>query len=195
MAPAADNSEIAASQRDDAARLLCTRIRAGDEAVFVTLYEAWFDRLMAFAITSTRRDEAFAADVVQETFLRVIRSLPPLTTAPALESWLITTARRVAIDTMRSERARRSREGLRLNKPAQVTREQRELDSLDSIEALTSAINALEAQEREALLIRVASGLSMAQAAASMGITQGAAHGRVRRSLEKLRSAFARVMP
>lgn len=192
MAPAADNSEIAASQRDDAARLLCTRIRAGDEAAFVTLYEAWFDRLLSFAISCTRRDEAFALDIVQETFLRVIRSLPPLTTAAALESWLMTTARRVAIDTMRSEHARRSREGLRLNKPTQETREQGELDS---IEALTSAINALEAQEREALLIRVASGLSMAQAAASMGITQGATHGRVRRSLEKLRSAFARVMP
>lgn len=169
---------------------LCARIRAGDEVAFTILYAAWFDRLMAFARAATRRDEAFAADVVQETFLRVIRSLPLLTSDPALESWLFTTARRVAIDTLRSELARQGRERTLPELTPSNTGPEQEL-----VAALAQAIEALEAHEREALVMRVTSGLTLVQAAASMGITADAAHGRVRRSLTKLRTALARLIP
>jgi RNA polymerase sigma-70 factor (ECF subfamily) len=168
---------------------MCARIRAGDEAAFVELYEAWFDRLMAFAMKSTGRDEAFAADIAQETFVRVIRSLPVLDSRAALEAWILTTARRIAIDALRSELARARRE--RSSPPGA----QASGADPDALAALRASLDELEAREREAVVVGIGQGLTLAEVALSLGVTSGAASGRVRRSLQKLRTVIARMMP
>jgi RNA polymerase sigma-70 factor (ECF subfamily) len=179
-----------ASVADDAARELCSRIRAGNEAAFTSLYEAWFDRLMAFAMSATRRDDAFAADVVQQTFLRVIRGLPALSSAAALEAWMLTTTRRVAVDLLRAElaRARRERAAGHDHRTSDAAAPATAPGREELAAQLAAAISALERSEHDALLVRVGEGLTLPQCAGALGISEGAVQGRVRRSLAKLRT-------
>ena len=67
-------------------------VARGDRGALAELYERWFDECYRIARGLTRRDESFCLDVVQETMLRVIRSLRRLETEAQLRAWAAGTA-------------------------------------------------------------------------------------------------------
>ena len=79
----------------DSDRLLIAQIRQGDERAWQELIERYEGRLLAFAIRRLR-DRATAEDVVQSTWLTLVRSADSITSPQAVAGWLCTTARREA---------------------------------------------------------------------------------------------------
>ena len=82
------------------------RARAGDEAAFGELYDAWFDRVydLAFRIL---RDPNATADVAQDTFLTAWRGLADLRDPDAFGGWIRRIARNAALNRRkRDQRAR-----------------------------------------------------------------------------------------
>ena len=74
-------------------RRLVQRIKAGDESAFDLVYEAYRHRLFAFLYRMTRcRDTA--EDLLEETWVRVVRRIDTLRDETRLRAWLFAVARR-----------------------------------------------------------------------------------------------------
>lgn len=89
-----------ASSQTDA--LLIDRIRAGQADAWGTLIERFEGRLLAF-VDSRLRDRAASEDVVQETFVGFLTSLPNYDAARSLETWLFSIAAHKLTDALRRQ--------------------------------------------------------------------------------------------
>jgi len=172
---------------------LTAAIAAGDERAFGAFYEAWFDRAYALARSISRRDEAFCLDVVQDAMLRVVRAMKPLPDEAAVTHWMGRVLYTTALDHLRGEARRRRREervgaeaAARVVGPEDAAAE-REQDA--RVRWLERQLTELSGADRLLVTERFQHGRTLEAAGAAAGITGNAAHGRLRRIVERLRAA------
>ena len=87
---------------DDAERLLVTRIRQGDAAAWEECISRYEGRLLAF-VASRLGNRAASEDIVQETFLGFLVSLPNYDGSTPLDSWLFSIAAHKLTDSLRRQ--------------------------------------------------------------------------------------------
>lgn len=171
---------------DAAAQRMTHGIVQGDSAALASLYEARFDWMLILIQRTTRRDESFALDCVQDAWLRIARSPVRCANAAALDGWLRRVALSAALDRVRSDAARRMRE---------VTAASEIRSALAAIESLQGELRAALAQcstdDRGLLLMRYRAGMTLAQIGAACGLGAAAVDSRLRRLLISLRSTIA----
>jgi len=85
-------------------QLLIESIRRGDEDAWRRLIERYEGRIRAFVRSRLKRQEQ-VDDVVQETFIGLLRSLPHYDASRSLESYLFSIAHYKVIDALRSDSA------------------------------------------------------------------------------------------
>ncbi|MFZ2875255.1 MAG: sigma-70 family RNA polymerase sigma factor [Phycisphaerales bacterium] len=180
-----------AGASDEATAALTRAIHAGDARAFEALYRAWYPRIVGLAIAASGRDESFALDVAQDTMLRVASGLPVLPSRAALASWMHRTTLRVVIDRLRAARRRECRE--RAASRPEAARA--ELGSDRTVLGLGRLLADLPLSDYEALRARVIEDRTLNQTGVASGVSGDAAHGRVRRAMEGLRTAFSRLLP
>ena len=159
-----------------------------DDAVLRRLWEEHAGPLLAFVLRLTGGDRGRAEDVVQETLLQAWRHPEVLDPARGpVRPWLLTVARRVAIDHYRARQAR----------PTEVGDEGlAELGTDDGIdEALerwlvSDALATLAPAHREALLHTYYAGRTVTEAATVLGIPVGTVKSRVFYGLRALKLAL-----
>ena len=170
------------------------RIAAGDERAFAAFYEAWFAPALALARAVSRRDEAFCLDVVQDVMLVVARRLPALDGDPSLRAWMTRTDVNAVTDRVRAESRRRRRERAVADKaPAARAEPWLELAEQERHAWLSASVAALPAVEQALVQARFGGAASVTAVADDLGITPDAAHGRLRRALDKLRLKAAEL--
>lgn len=173
---------------------LTARTRDGDPDAFETLYRAWFPRVYALARASTRRDEAFCLDAAQDVMLRAARGLPVLADDAALAAWMTRTTMSVCIDLIRRDSRRASRDAAprpgATSSPTHLT----PATHPDDLAWLARAVGQLPTGDYELLIARIARELSLRESGLATGLTEDAAHGRIRRTLLRLREAAERMM-
>lgn len=86
----------------DTAAWLIDKIRSGDQAAWQELIDRYEGRLGAF-VRARLRDRSSVEDVVQETFLGFLRSLPHFDASRDLESYLFTIAAHKIRDHLRKQ--------------------------------------------------------------------------------------------
>ncbi|SFI56652.1 RNA polymerase sigma factor [Planctomicrobium piriforme] len=86
----------------DADRELVKRVRAGDQSAWQQLIAQYEGRLQAFVV-SRLQDRTLAEDVVQETFLGFLTSLPNYNDATPVESFLFAIAAYKLTDVLRRD--------------------------------------------------------------------------------------------
>ncbi|HEX8203483.1 MAG TPA: sigma-70 family RNA polymerase sigma factor [Isosphaeraceae bacterium] len=86
----------------DAERLLIAQVRAGDSRAWQQLIERYEGRLVAF-VDSRIHDHAASEDVVQETFVGFLTSLPHYDEARDLEAYLFSIAAHKLTDHLRKQ--------------------------------------------------------------------------------------------
>ena len=92
--------------KDDRALLLLVRERGKDaDPSFRALYERWKDELFGF-LARLLRDDALAEDVLQETFLEVVRSIKAYRGEGHLWGWVRRIAASKALMRLRHEKLR-----------------------------------------------------------------------------------------
>jgi len=96
----------------DAARITLG-IRRGDRAAFSCFYDTYSTLIFHTARTFTRRDEATCLDILQDTMIRVIDSIPTLHSHEEIRAWLTRATRCAAVDHLRKEHRRWKREHAR----------------------------------------------------------------------------------
>src|SRR5438552_4916988 len=84
----------------DSDRLLIQQIRAGDQTAWNQLIARYEGRLLAFA-DRRLRDRAASEDVVQETFIGFLNSLPNFDDRRELQTYLFTIASHKITDQLR----------------------------------------------------------------------------------------------
>src|SRR5919108_2394042 len=96
---------MAGGQRSDPddAHLL-TALRAGDEAAFVELVDMYGPALLRLALAHVR-DRAVAEEVVQETWLAVLRGIDRFEGRSSLRTWIF----RILMNTAKTRGAREAR--------------------------------------------------------------------------------------
>ena len=154
---------------------------------FDALARKYADDLFRFGVWLCG-DRTLAHDLVQETFMRAWKALDSLKDVDAAKSWLITILRREYARTF-------ERKVPPLTDIDNVTvAEETELPPEDRTERdlLRQAMLELEVKYREPLIMQTVVGLSIAEIAAELDLTESAVMTRVFRAREKLK---ARLQP
>lgn len=171
-------------------QLLLRRIRQGDGAAFAQFYDAYFDACLGYARSCTKRDADFCFDVVQELMLRIADKPPQLQRAESLDVWLRKSVFNHAVDRLRAEGRRRKREGQAAERASDRVSREPVHDAIEAEERswLETQLATLPALERELLEARFLDRRTLADSGAHVGLGVDAAHGRIRRTLLRLRS-------
>jgi RNA polymerase sigma factor (sigma-70 family) len=144
---------------------LIARVRAGDDAAFETLYDAYHRRLLAFCqhMLGSREE---AEDVVQHTFLAAYRCLRAGDDVVALKPWLYTIARNRCVSVVRARR-----EEIALEDRAPATEGlAAEVDRRADLRLLVRDVQRLPPDQRAALVLFEVGDHSHQEIAAVLGV-------------------------
>jgi len=182
---------------DSRAIRLSKAIRCGDESAFREFFDVWMRAIEAWSRTFIPSDEHLALDIVQETMIRVIRSLPALDSHAALVAWLRAANRSAAIDLLRRRLASQARERAAAKpETSESVHAQHHAKSAPfghdrDFTALTQALATLSPDDQLLLRLRSDSSASFEQLASSLGGTPDSLYGRARRALARLRTLLS----
>src|SRR5215471_17077927 len=168
------------------------RLRAGDTNAFDELYDAHRPRLFAFLLRMTR-NRTLAEDLLDETWLRLVRHAPRLLPDTRLGPWLFTVARNLYWNHRRALFVSDGSldELLTLWPSPAPWPSPFDIAAAGELERrLELALSTLSPQYREILLLVGHEGLTPTDAAAVCGISPEA----VRQRLLRARAALARKL-
>ena len=168
---------------------LTTAMAAGDTRAVEAFYREYFDLLYAQACRITGRDEAFCLDVVQESVLRVIRSVRPARTRAQFVAWLRLVVQTSAYDLLRTESRRRRRELIVATANVGAGQESHDDQYIESerLQWLRSQISLMDPQMVRMIELRFQDRWTLARIAQFLGLSVGTVDGRLRRALRELR--------
>lgn len=163
-------------------RELIAAINAGDASAFEVLYFRYRDWVVGLAFRFTRDSDA-ALDVLQETFLYVLRKFPGFRLTANFKTFLYPAVRNLSIAARRkAERYQASEESLRrLENTAGPTGTESASGDLETVLA------ELPEEQREVVLLRFVEGLSLGEIAQAMEIPLGTVKSRLHNALQALR--------
>ena len=186
----------AAALDSDAA--LMARVQAGDHGAFEPLVRRYEKRLFGYFLNLVE-DPATAADLAQETFVRVYRAVPRYRESGRFESWLF----RIAANLVRSRRRRPDQRAahVSLEETPAAERElaarggERRPDEAawraELRDALEKALPQLPLVFREAVVLRDVQGWSYREIAEMLGVEEGTVKSRAHRGRQRLRELLA----
>ena len=152
------------------------------DLAFEQLYRSSRDDLYAY-LSGMLRDRSAAEEVTATAFERAFRKRRRFDSRRGgPRAWLFGIARNAALDELR--RRRRQAE---LADPADVGRPQANQDERRAVVA--AALGSLDARERELVALKFFAGLSNAELAAVLGISESNAGTKLHRVITKLREA------
>lgn len=165
------------------------RFLAGDGAAFDRVVEAYQAPLLRFA-RGVLGDAAAAQDVVQETFIRLLRSAGSLQEHGKLQSWLYRTCRNLAIDQMRKEKSMgRTEHQASAEGGAEFPAPDGEVERKAMFEHVAVRMQKLTPKERECIVLKVLEGKSYREIADITGISVSNVGFQIHNGLKRL-SAF-----
>jgi len=169
------------------------RYAEGDDASFEVLYDLLAARLYRYIRRHTP-DPNRSDDLLQETFLRMHKARGTFLSGAAVLPWAFAIARRLVLDD-----ARRGRhapviiedDDRRLSNPLVASEQPEQLfEARESAQRFAVAFAHLPQSQRTAFELLKQDGLTLAQAAAVLGVTVTAVKLRAHRAYESLRAAL-----
>lgn len=175
---------------------LISLARQGDQSAFEALLTRYEKQVYHQALRLLANPED-AADVTQEVFLKVWRSLPSFHGESSFSTWLYRLTDNAAIDLLRREKKRRGDASLddeeyqwdsTLADPDASP--QRELERKELHRSVQEGLNKLSEEHRRILVLREINGLSYEEIAEILALTAGTVKSRLARA----RTALARIL-
>ena len=190
---------------DEADEVLLQAYRAGDVRAFERLVARYEKPIWNF-LRRFVADAATAEDLLQEVFLRVVKSADEWRGAAKFSTWLFTIARNLTVD--QSRRAVH-RNAASLDGPAHAGSDStatlhdrlpspdRRADDLasdrETKRRIDEAVATLPAEQREVFLMREVMEMPFAEIATAVGASEPTVKSRMRYALEKLRAALVEL--
>jgi RNA polymerase sigma-70 factor (ECF subfamily) len=177
---------------DDAQRI--ERARMGDAAAFESLMRQYERPLYGFIYRLMANNADDAADLLQETFIKVYRALSRIPEGVNFPAWLYRVARNCCLDEMRRRRRAHwvvwdGARGAALAEQAGDTDPERMVLDREGDSGVTAVLARMSPRNREALILRECEGMSCEEIGAVFGISRKA----VKSMLFRARDEFRRV--
>ena len=177
---------------------LLARAKEGDDAALEDLLRRYQPRIYRFGMKMCRNPDA-AEDVVQETLLAMVRTLPGFRGDASVSTWLYTIARSFCIKRRRRRKFAPARElSLESDRPVEAANlpdsaapPDRVVEDHETRQALEKALASLSAPYREVLVLRDVEGLSAAEVASVTGLSVEAVKSRLHRARAAVRRVLA----
>jgi RNA polymerase sigma-70 factor (ECF subfamily) len=184
---------------------LMAAYQKGDLGAFAELVARHEKRLWNF-LRRFVRERTVAEDLLQEVFLRMIKSAPEWQPTAKVTTWLYTIARNLCTDHARRavHRDAVSLDGQgasdgsglrplveRLPGPARGA--ESEVMGREIVERIDAAVNTLPVEQREVFLMREVMDMPFAEIAAAVGSSEPTVKSRMRYALERLRTALGEL--
>ena len=188
----------------DEAELLA-RLRAGDEAAFVVLVDRYHTSMVRLASTFVP-NRAVAEEVVQDTWLGVLRGLEMFEGRASLRTWLF----RILVNRARSTGVREHRsipalldepavdprrfasDGHWVEPPAPWTEEvENRLAAADTVERIRRLVEELPALQRQVITLRDMEGLGAGEVCDILQISEGNQRVLLHRARSRVRRILA----
>ncbi|WP_426752493.1 RNA polymerase sigma factor [Myxococcus sp. Y35] len=169
---------------------LMERFLDGAQDAFEDLFARHAGRVQGF-LARMVRDGALAEDLLQATFLSVIRSRGRYEPGTRFTSWLMTIAANAARDALRHQRHVDAYSASEAPSPAEAAGPDASDPSLRR--HLLDALQQLHPDHREAVVLSKVEGWSFEEIGALRGISAGAARLRAHRGYEKLRELLGEL--
>jgi len=173
---------------------LVERLRRGDPDAFDAVYAAFNTRLFTFLVRLSRRRDV-AEDLLEETWLRLVKHARRLAADTRLGPWLFTVARNLHVSYIRSRMLEDSAAASLIGLwPFSLDRSSPfEAVAASELERrIERALAAMPAASREVLLLVAVAGMDHSDAADICGITPEALRQRLHRAREMLSKALER---
>lgn len=154
--------------------LLVVRWQRGERAAFGELVRMW-ERSLFYYLRRIVATEADAWELLQETWLKVYRSLGTLREARALPAFLYTTARHLAVSRMRGRGSAEGGDGALAEAEAAGD----ESAALENAEAVHRALDRVPLAQREVLTLFFLEELSLEEIATVLGVPVGTVKSRL----------------
>ena len=154
---------------------------------FEALYERTFPKVYAY-VASLLRDRAAAEDVTSQAFERAYRKRRSYRASRgSTEAWLFGIARNAALDELRKRKRRARLEG----EPADTVSPSLDDAADDALRraVVREALAGLDGAERDLVALKFMGGLSNAEIARVLGLSESNAGTKLHRTLTKLREA------
>jgi RNA polymerase sigma-70 factor, ECF subfamily len=191
-------------------------LKRGDESVFADLVDAYSPGLMRMAQMFVR-DRAVAEEVVQETWLAVLRGIDRFEGRSSLKTWIF----RILINTAKTRAQREARSipfsaaahddessvdpdrflgpdhryaGGWMMGPSEWQTPEEELLQGETREAIMQAIDQLPEAQRAVITLRDVEGFPADEVAAALGITDGNQRVLLHRARSKVRNAIEKQL-
>ena len=186
---------VVGGEREPSERELMRRVARGDEASFGLLYDRLSPLVFGVVVTVVK-DRAIAEEVTQEVFVELWRLATRFDDDKgSVRGWTATLAHRRAVDQVRSEQSRRTREERDVAQSLAPTVD----DVAEQVEAafdhadVRDALDALTAKQREAVTLAYFGGHTYHEVAALLEVPEGTVKTRIRDALIKLRDSIGRT--
>ena len=163
--------------------MLIALVNEGDDGAFEVLYHRHRDWVagLAFRILG---DHSLAMDVLQETFLYVLRKFPGFQLTCQFRSFLYPAVRNLAIAARKKTARLQEGAGIDLNAietPVEAA------DADTGRAQLAGVLAGLPEAQREVLMLRFVDGLSLSEIAAALDVPLGTVKSRLHNALSALR--------
>lgn len=162
----------------------------GDEDAFSEIVRRYAGVVFS-ACHRVLRDKGWAEDVAQETFFRLVRN--PDKVSHSLGGWLHRTGTRLAVDTLRSERARHRRESS-YEAPVEDTDDEETGQSrwAEVSPFIDESLGELDEESQELLVRHFLQGTPQAELAEEAGVSAATMSRRVKHAIMELRQKLAK---
>src|SRR6266566_6742046 len=169
-------------------QLLARYTRQNAEDAFAEIVRRHLDLVFSTALRLVRSRQ-LAEEVAQSVFIDLGRQADRLAPDTILSAWLYQVTRRTAIDVVRREARRQSREQVANELNAMNTTV---TDWTDIEPILDESMHALDDSDRTAVLLRYFQNKSLREVGQTLGTNEDAARKRVNRAVERLREFFTK---
>jgi RNA polymerase sigma factor (sigma-70 family) len=170
------------------AQLLERYVRDKSEEAFAEIVRRYLNLIFSAALRQVRQPQ-LAEEVTQSVFVDLAKQAKTLAPDTILSAWLYQVARRTAVDVIRRESRRQTRERTALELTHMNASD---VDWTQVEPLLEEGMEALEEKDRAVLLLRYFENKSLLEVGQTLGINEDAARKRVSRSVERLREFFVR---
>jgi RNA polymerase sigma-70 factor (ECF subfamily) len=173
-------------------RELVARCQAGDEEAFDALVLRHQQRAFNVAFQLLRNHED-AAEVAQDAFVRIYRSISEFRGECEFTTWLHQIVVNLARNKHRWWKRRGRLQTVPLDGPLRASGNAPDAEAVGAefVERLSARMAELPARLREALVLRNVEGLSYEQIAATLNCSVGTVKSRIARAREQLRKAMS----
>ena len=158
-------------------QLLVHRYRSGDDEAFRELVALW-EKPLFYYIRRLVKTEEDAWDVLQETWIRIIRGIGKLNNLESLPSWLYRIARNAAFNYTRDNRRLEPLADEEIN-PARIESEGEQGFSAEDAEAIHRGLQQLPVAQGEVLTLFFLEEFSLKEISSITGVSTGTVKSRL----------------